>query len=415
MRRQLAILALAAAMRCAAATPGVTLIGPSLSPSLNSIVVAVGKPRPPLDSIQASNLWQVAARQPGNPLGVLVPVASVDQADSDLPYAVTGLVRVTFAAPLATVPDTIDLTLALGTHPATVTWKNKKPGAKPTQFQDPFGFYPAANKASADMYLSGAYVGGVGAKPAYEVDAVVGSPVWIPGHVPAGAEVDKRQYVVSVTGKAATTDKPSFDPDSFSAGVSLARRYPKALDDHGRSYFDFKWNAADWEFSRVDKAFNFVSTPTLIYDVGGAVLRADRTVAAAASLDFYGGVEVGTNLENKIVAGGYGGIARFVPGAALNLVFPKALGLKSISFTSDYRDRILGEKEPFIDTRGKTRTYLARGSRHHISNTLTLQLSDYVGISIKHEYGSLPPAFKLVDNKVTIGVTTLWSWKKKGG
>jgi hypothetical protein len=411
---RLALLAAIAAAPSYAAS-AVTLVGPSLSPGMKSIVVTLAKPRPTLNAVTPVNLWQVVVRQPGNSLGILIPLTSIEDAFATHPgpltYATTGQVRLNLAAPLATVPDTIDITLALDKPPATATWKNKKPGVAPTRFQDPIGFFPVSGKSAADMYLYGDYVGGVGSKPAYDLDTVVGSPNWIPGRVPQGSEVDKRLYTVSLVGEAATSSKPSFDPDCFSASISLARRYPAAIDSGGRSYWDFKWKAADLEFSSVNRAFDFVTAPTFIYDIGGVMLRPDRTVRATVNLDLFGGLELGENLQNKIVAGSYGGIARLVPGAAVYFVFPKALGLKEIDWTSDYRDRILATEEPFIDTRGTPRAYLARGSRHRITNTITFQLNEFIGISVKHEYGSLPPSFTLIDNKVTIGVTTMWSWK----
>ena len=274
------------------------------------------------------------------------------------------------------------------------------------------GFYPADSKTKADVYLFGSIASGIGAKPSYNIDASIASPGLVLGAKPASGKPDLRNLTLSAVGTVKTADQPKLDPDSFSAGVQLAMRRPKSLDSIGRSYFLVQWDAAKWEFSRKDQAFNFVSAPTAIYNVGGAVKNSDGSIKASASLDIFGGVELGENLRNKLALDGYGAIARIVPGAAGYLVFPGAIGTKQISLTSEYHSRILLEKEPFIDTRGTTRTSFARGSRHTLTDTLNIKLNDFFSIQAKHEYGSLPPAFKFVDHKVTIGITTMWKWRK---
>jgi hypothetical protein len=98
------------------------------------------------------------------------------------------------------------------------------------------------------------------------------------------------------------------------------------------------------------------------------------------------------------------------PGASAYLV--KNIGTNKLSWTTLYRPRVLLTKEPLIDHRRAAPVSLARGTREYISNTLNWQVGLFA-ITLKHEYGSLPPAFEFVDHKATIGLTVMWKWKDK--
>jgi len=68
-------------------------------------------------------------------------------------------------------------------------------------------------------------------------------------------------------------------------------------------------------------------------------------------------------------------------------------------------------EEVFTDTAtnssGKTVDvpFLSTKPRHYIKNELGFTLWDPISLTITHEYGDIPPAFRLVDHKVTIGLT----------
>jgi hypothetical protein len=106
------------------------------------------------------------------------------------------------------------------------------------------------------------------------------------------------------------------------------------------------------------------------------------------------GLEVGENLRNRITAirNGYGGIARFVPGASFYAVSPEFWGHVKATWSSTYTARLL--------------------TRHYVENSLNFTFNEYFGLSIKHEYRSLPPAFEFVDHKATVSLVVMWAWKK---
>jgi hypothetical protein len=83
------------------------------------------------------------------------------------------------------------------------------------------------------------------------------------------------------------------------------------------------------------------------------------------------GLEVGENLRNRITAirNGYGGIARFVPGASFYAVSPEFWGHVKATWSSTYTARLLMANEPFIDYRDAHRPH-----QSHAEHAITLRI-----------------------------------------
>jgi hypothetical protein len=136
-----------------------------------------------------------------------------------------------------------------------------------------------------------------------------------------------------------------------------------------------------------------------------------KAVAVTMGLDLTAGVEFGTNLRDKFVAANKpgqteGAFFRGVPSATAYLIIPQVLRLKKITLTSSYTARIPTTDELFLETRN-TKTpipLLTSQTRNWVQNSLQFNLTDYVGIQIKHQYGSIPPAFSFVQNSGSIGL-----------
>jgi len=137
-------------------------------------------------------------------------------------------------------------------------------------------------------------------------------------------------------------------------------------------------------------------------------------VRAAINAELAGGIEAGANMQSKDLPQGYGGIFRIVPGASIYAVFPGALGFDEIRWTSTYRARLLTTREPFVDVRDDDRPFasLAKGTRHEWKDQLDFKVTPLVGLTFTHEYGSTPPAFKILDHRFTLGATVMWAWRK---
>jgi hypothetical protein len=123
-------------------------------------------------------------------------------------------------------------------------------------------------------------------------------------------------------------------------------------------------------------------------------------------------MEIGDNFTNAVRPNGQGFIARGVAGATFSMDFKPSLTLfQNIHLASSYKLRLPAEPEVFTLTRtnsaGKTVDVpsLSSQPRHYVKNEISFGLWKPLSFSVTHEYGAIPPAFRLVDHKVTIGFT----------
>jgi hypothetical protein len=95
-----------------------------------------------------------------------------------------------------------------------------------------------------------------------------------------------------------------------------------------------------------------------------------------------------------------------MPGASVYLVIPHVWRFKKINLSSNYTARIPTTDELFLETRHQKTPLpmLTSNTRHYLQNDLQFMATDYFGFEIKQQYGSLPPAFSFVDNRVSIGL-----------
>ena len=243
--------------------------------------------------------------------------------------------------------------------------------------------------------------------PVYNIDVTVGSPV-------KDFELDGEPWRLSANATFKTADRRDADPDSYLLSAKVGRIFPANLGNAG-PFMDFQWDVIRAEFSRKEESSNIVTAPVLtLSNRLFAVLREDKTPKAAMDMDLLGGLELGRNLQDKIVPEGYGGIVRVVPGMALYAVFPGGLGLNEVRWTTTYRARILLKREPFTDVRDDDSPFpsVAKGTRHEWKDELTFKVNSLVSFTLTHDYGSVPPAFKILDHRVSLGATAMWAWKK---
>ena len=379
--------------------PGFTLRSPSYARGDTNIYVGVS-PQPTAGTFQDCRVWAVVYKTMDDPVGARIGVVRCRAASN---YAQTGQVILSLERAVPNDAASIEITYMVGDHPS-VTWRPKKKLQGQTDSrQTPahttsssgncfsgFGFNKATAK-DANVNLTGSWIPAVGAKPTYSID----------GTVALRCEVTT-SLSFELDGKVKTADKKNADPDSFSTGISMIYNHFPGQKMRPVNW-EVEWGIVDWEFSRKEESFNFVTSPT------GTVVW---TAKPGINFDVSFGAEVGTNLRNHIteIRNGYGTIARLTPGASAYLV--KNIGTNKLSWTTLYRPRVLLTEEPLIDHRRAVPVSLARGTRESISNTLNWQVGLFA-ITLKHEYGSLPPAFEFVDHKATIGLTVMWKWKDK--
>lgn len=111
------------------------------------------------------------------------------------------------------------------------------------------------------------------------------------------------------------------------------------------------------------------------------------------------GIEAGHSMESKVVPEGYGAIFRIVRGIALSVDHHRARILTTKALT-DVRD----DEHPFPS--------VAKGTRHEWKDTLDFKVTPLLALTLSHEFGSTPPAFRILDHRFTLGGTAMSAWKK---
>lgn len=121
------------------------------------------------------------------------------------------------------------------------------------------------------------------------------------------------------------------------------------------------------------------------------------------------GTELGKNLKSPLPEADGGGLARVLGGATLNLKFPlRKLGKdSSISLEALYERRWLLKREISFEEQEdgslKSVTF-GTNPRDWVEGKLIFKFNQFFGPFIGYEYGEQPPAFKLVDHKMKIGL-----------
>jgi hypothetical protein len=305
----------------------------------------------------------------------------------------------------------------------TGTWKalRQQPSAgvtKPSVKENPDRIVAASSKQNAALYLSGTYSPAIGTPPQYSIDAIVNPQFHLSSYNPC----DPR---LGVNAQVKTDKRPTADPDSYmvspsfnmfllGCGASSAARFS------GRSVL-LTWNIVGPEFEAKGNDFNVVSAPMLSDFFRIWPLPSTSTTTKeffTAYLSPTAGLELGTNTKNGLSPSGSGTIVRGVAGVDLSMRFlpPKSLKLMRILLSSSYRARIPAFSEistntiiPPGSTKAKDVYSLSTKTRNHVQSELDFMFTDSWGLTTKHEYGRIPPAFRLVDNTTSIGLVVMFS------
>lgn len=258
----------------------------------------------------------------------------------------------------------------------------------------------AKTRNDADVYISGTVTPSVGAGPSYNIDSTL--------------KYTLRQWgenAVFAAGQVKTDNRPTADPDSFSWNMGYRRT--------GLRSSMFEWDFAGMQMDKKANALNFYSAPKFVWNAQHLFKGTEKTKKTGQTyltpnvlvgLDLILGMEVGDNFRDDFTVTnnmGLGAFARGAPGVSAYLVVPNVWHFKKISLTSTYTARIPTTDELFLETRhhnAKPVPMLTSNTRHYLQDDLQFMLSDYFGFEIKQQYGSLPPAFSFVDNRVSIGL-----------
>ena len=135
----------------------------------------------------------------------------------------------------------------------------------------------------------------------------------------------------------------------------------------------------------------------------------------------YVGIETGTNLSNALNSSGSRFVFRGELGSSVSFkarqsgAFCRRLESATSSAYGLCRRNTCYEWEisltntHYISATGKTVSLysLSTQTRHHLKDELDFTIAKPISITIKHEYGELPPGFRTIHNKVSIGLTVM--------
>jgi hypothetical protein len=269
-------------------------------------------------------------------------------------------------------------------------------------------FCTAASKSTADNYLSGLYSPAIHSAAQYTID-FKGSYV---------KQIDLFPVYIGGVATVSTDQRPSADPDSFLVSGVLQVDLKDAPFKQTSPFWSraqtvlLNWDFAGLEFDRQTTTKTFISSP--IVEVPFRIFGNAKSVCSMGMFPYFG-IETGTNLRNALRSSGSGFVFRGELGSSVSFkIKTKWSFLSAIGITSSYTARIPATSEIFTNTHyisatGKTISLysLSTQTRHHLKDELDLTVAKPISITIKHEYGELPPGFRTIHNKVSIGLTVM--------
>jgi hypothetical protein len=250
-------------------------------------------------------------------------------------------------------------------------------------------FTAAKGKPDADIYFSGSAAGAKGTKPLYLFESKLGYLFSLKNK---GGALGPRAEITAAS-------ESNIDPDS----IKTALAYEKIFVLGRAKGFILRSDALGLEFDKKNRNRN------LMTDLNGTFVPPPKPIGESSfvAFDFMGGFEAGHNYRHKLNQNeGLGNLWRWKFGANAYFIALNPPVFKRIDFSTEYKVRLPQTSEPFTQTiNDKDITTLEKKPRHYVGSNLDLMFSDALGVSLKYQYGSLPPAFKFVNHTASVGLT----------
>jgi hypothetical protein len=213
-------------------------------------------------------------------------------------------------------------------------------------------------------------------------------------------------------------DKVRIDPDAITAFASFSKDIKVKKSGWLNGYL-MTFPVAQGEFSRKDGVADFVTA--------GQVRLNLKPVGA---LSFYpmGGYELGHAVrkpskisDREVDLSDWNGIVRGLLGITGRWTLFKAKPTDDdwykVTVSATYTGRFLAQPEPFVkpsvvDGERVAVTTVNKDVRNHAEAALDWNLMKYTSVSLKYQYGAVPPLFPLVDHQLTLGITLKAAQKK---
>jgi len=248
-------------------------------------------------------------------------------------------------------------------------------------------FTAAKDKEDADIYFSGTAAGARGSKPLYVFESKLGYLFSL-----------GRKGTLGPRAEVSAASESNIDPDSIKASIS----YEKVFVFGPARGLILRSDALGVEFDTENRTRNLMTE----LDGTWVLPPARFGESTFAAVDFMAGFEGGHNYRHKLNEDGLGNLWRWKFGANAYFVALNPPVFKRIDFSTEYKVRLLTSAEPFTETiNDEEITTLRKGPRHYVGSALDFMFSKALGVTLKYQYGSLPPAFKFVDHSVSMGLT----------
>lgn len=259
------------------------------------------------------------------------------------------------------------------------------PGSQKTKAEKIFT--AAKGKSDADIYFKGSATAARRSGPVYSIEAKFGY-----------LQSLRRMGAIGGTFTLASDEGSDVDPDS----ITLAGTYEKIFVFGPSTGIIFRSDFIGGEFDKKNK------TQNLTTGLDATLVLPSKRLAATtfAAVDFMAGFDAGHNYKHELNPNGLGNFWRPKVGVNAYLLALNTPVFNRISLNSEYKLRLPRSAEPFTEKiSGENVTTLTKKPRHYFGTDLNLMFTSAYGVTISHRYGSLPPAFKFVDHKVSIGFT----------
>lgn len=242
-------------------------------------------------------------------------------------------------------------------------------------------YVPSKGKEDSDIYFSGNLVAGEGSRPVYSIDTKAAYLHYV-DH--AGS--------IGVAGAVIAEQGSDIDPDS----IRTTARFEKVFVFPHEVGIILQSDFIGGEIDRKAKNSNLVS------GVNGKLVLPSKAfgIGNYGTIDLVVGFEGGNNYKNLIVIDGIGAFWRWLAGADAYFSANSLGGFREITFAIEWRVRLPSKAEIFA--RGDE-LHLTTKPRHRVQASIDFMFSKALGMSLKSEYGSLPPAFNFIDKKISAG------------
>lgn len=266
-------------------------------------------------------------------------------------------------------------------------------------------FTAAKGKNDADIYFSGEAAAARNSKPAYSIESKFSYLYNLTREIQTGDPNRPVSFIdygaLGVTATFNSGENSSVDPDSITVGGTYQRSF---LFGPSPTSILLNSDFIKFELDKKNQTRNLVTGVDAILVLPSKRLNNNKKNPAFATMDFLLGVEGGHNYKNELQPKGLGNFWRAKFGVGAYFYVLKPWVFDRISFNTEYKLRLPQSAEIFTETvDGNKQTFLTKKPRHYVATDLNFMFSQSYGLALKYRYGTLPPAFKLVDNKVSIG------------